>query len=215
VRTIAGLTILGLVGLNLGPLIAGASIVGVALGFGAQALVRDFLSGFFILVEDQYGVGDRVSLSGAKGTVEDVSLRVTRMRADDGAVWFVPNGEIRKVANATMGWQRALVDVLLPVDADLDRALAVMAEEADLVAEDSEWADDIIERPQVLGVEAMSADGLTIRVTARTAPQKQDALARALRARIAARLRREGIALAKPPVTATPTAADPDAQDSG
>jgi small-conductance mechanosensitive channel len=213
VWTIAGLTILGLVGLNLGPLIAGASIVGVALGFGAQALVRDFLSGFFILVEDQYGVGDRVNMSGAKGTVEDVSLRVTRMRADDGAVWFVPNGEIRKVANATMGWQRALVDILLPVDADLDRALAVMAEEANAVAQDSEWADDIIERPQVLGVEAMSADGLTIRVTARTAPQKQDALARALRARIAARLRREGIALAKPPVTATPTAAEPDARD--
>jgi len=217
VWTIAALTILGLVGLNLGPLIAGASIVGVALGFGAQALVRDFLSGFFILVEDQYGVGDRINVSGAKGTVEDVSLRVTRMRADDGAVWFVPNGEIRKVANATMGWQRALVDVLLPLDADLERALAVMGEEADAVADDSQWADAVVERPQVLGVEAMSADGLTIRLTARTAPQKQDAFARALRARIAAGLRREGIALAKPPVTAAPaapSATEPSAQDS-
>jgi small-conductance mechanosensitive channel len=204
VWTVTGLIVLGLLGINLGPLIAGASIVGVAVGFGAQALVRDFLSGFFILVEDQYGVGDRVNVSGAKGMVENVSLRVTRMRADDGAVWFVPNGEIRKVANATMGWQRALVDVLLPLDADLERALVVVAEEADAVAQDPAWADDIVERPQVLGVEAMSADGLTIRLTGRTSPQRQDAFARALRARIAARLRREGIALAKPPVAAAP-----------
>jgi moderate conductance mechanosensitive channel len=201
VWTTAGLTILGILGISLGPLIAGASIVGVALGFGAQALVRDFLSGFFILVEDQYGVGDRVNVSGAKGTVEDVSLRVTRMRADDGAVWFVPNGEIRKVANATMGWQRATIDILLPLDVDVDRALTVMAEECDSVAADPAWAEEIVERPQVLGVEAMSAEGLTIRLTARTVPQRQDAFARALRARIASRLRREGIALAKPAAT--------------
>src|SRR5205085_5209231 len=127
VWTVALLTILGIVGLNLGPLIAGASIVGVALGFGAQSLVKDFLSGFFILVEDQYGVGDQVSVGGAKGTIEEVTLRVNRMRSDDGSVWFVPNGEIRKVANATMGWQRALVDFLLPLDVDVERALNVMA----------------------------------------------------------------------------------------
>jgi small-conductance mechanosensitive channel len=201
VWTTAGLTILGIVGINLGPLIAGASIVGVALGFGAQALVRDFLSGFFILVEDQYGVGDRVNVGGAKGTVEEVTLRVTRMRADDGNVWFVPNGEIRKVANATMGWQRAVVDILLPLD--VDRALASMTEECDAIAHDPAWAAEIVERPQLLGVEAMSADGLTIRVTCRTAPQRQDAFARSLRARIASRLRREDIALAKPPAATT------------
>ena len=205
VWTVAGLTILGLIGLNLGPLIAGASIVGVAVGFGAQALVRDFLSGFFILVEDQYGVGDRVNVSGAKGTVEEVTLRVTRMRADDGAVWFVPNGEIRKVANTSMGWQRALVDILLPLDVDVDRALTIMAEECEAMASDPAWAADIVERPQVLGVEAMSADGLTIRLTARTGPQRQDAFARALRARIASRLKTEGIPLAKPPAVAAPT----------
>jgi small conductance mechanosensitive channel len=202
VWTTAGLTILGILGISLGPLIAGASIVGVALGFGAQALVRDFLSGFFILVEDQYGVGDRINVSGAKGTVEDVTLRVTRMRADDGAVWFVPNGEIRKVANTTMGWQRATVDILLPLEVDADRALALMVEECDAMAEDPAWSADIVERPQVLGVEAMSADGLTIRLTARTAPQRQDAFARAMRARIASRLRADGIPLAKPPAVA-------------
>src|SRR5436190_862107 len=197
VWTTAGLTIFGILGINLGPLIAGASIVGVALGFGPQALVRDFLSGFFILVEDQYGVGDRVSVSGAKGTVEEVTLRVTRMRSDDGSVWFVPNGEIRKVANATMGWQRALVDFLLPLDVDVERALNVMAEEAQALARDPEWEHDIVEQPRVLGVEAVSGDGFTIRLTARTAPQRQDAFARLMRSRIAARLRREGIPLAK------------------
>jgi small conductance mechanosensitive channel len=202
VWTIAGLTILGLVGLNLGPLIAGASIVGVALGFGAQALVRDFLSGFFILVEDQYGVGDQVNVGGTIGTVEDVSLRVTRMRAYDGAVWFVPNGEIRKVANNTMGWSRANVDILLPLDADLERALAVMAEEAEAMGRDPAWADAIVEAPQVLGIESMTADGFVIRLTARTAPLKQDPFARALRGRIGSRLRGEGIALAKPPAAA-------------
>src|SRR3954463_13950066 len=170
VWTTAGLTVLGILGINLGPLIAGASIVGVALGFGAQALVRDFLSGFFILVEDQYGVGDTVNVGGAKGTVEDVSLRVTRLRGDDGNVWFVPNGEIRKVANATMGWHRATVDILLPLDVDVDRALAVMAEQCDAMAGDPAWAQEIVERPQVLGVDAMSADGLTIKITARTVP---------------------------------------------
>jgi small conductance mechanosensitive channel len=206
VWTIAGLTILGIFGISLGPLIAGASIVGVALAFGAQALVRDFLSGFFILVEDQYGVGDKVNIGGAKGIVENVTLRVTRMRADDGAVWFVPNGEIRKVANDTMGWHRATIDVLLPLDSDVDRALTVIAEECDAVAGDPAWAEEIVERPQVLGVEAMSADGLTIRVTARTVAQKQDAFARALRARIASRLRREDIALAKPPAEAAAAA---------
>jgi len=211
VWTTAGLTILGILGIDLGPLIAGASIVGVALGFGAQALVRDFLSGFFILVEDQYGVGDRVNLSGAKGTIEEVTLRVTRMRADDGAVWFVPNGEIRKVANATMGWQRAMIDILLPLEADFERALSVMAAECEAMADDPAWAADVVERPQVLGVEAMSADGWTVRLTARTAPQRQDAFARALRARVASRLKAEGIALAKPPATSAATATGDDA----
>jgi small-conductance mechanosensitive channel len=207
VWTVALLTILGILGLNLGPLIAGASIVGVALGFGAQSLVKDFLSGFFILVEDQYGVGDQVSVAGALGTVEEVNLRVTRLRANDGAVWFVPNGEIRKVANTTMGWARANVDFLLPLDADVDRALDVMAEEAGGLAADPAWSEALVEPPQVLGIESVSADGYTVRITARAVPLRQDPLARALRARIGARLRREGIAFAKPPAVAASTPA--------
>ena len=150
VWTVALFIALDQLGLNLGPLIAGASVVGVALGFGAQSLVRDFLSGFFILVEDQYGVGDRVTVGGSQGTVEDVNLRVTRLRSPDGAVWFVPNGEIRKVANTTMGWSRALVDLVLSIDADLPKALDVLADEATSVANDPAWKDAIVEPPQVL-----------------------------------------------------------------
>jgi small conductance mechanosensitive channel len=208
VWTVAGFTILGILGVNLGPLIAGASLVGVALGFGAQALVRDFLSGFFILVEDQYGVGDRVTVGGSTGTVEDVSLRVTRLRALDGAVWFVPNGEIRKVANATLGWARANIDILLPLDADVDRAVQAMTEEVQSIAADEQWTDTVVEAPQVLGIESMSADGYTVRVTARTKPLTQDGFARALRARLGARLKQEGIALAKPPAVAAQGSTD-------
>src|SRR5437588_5266293 len=157
VWTVALLIGLDQLGLNLGPLIAGASIVGVALGFGPQILVRDFLSGFFILVEDQYGVGDRVTVAGSEGTVEDVNLRVTRLRAPDGAVWFVPNGEIRKVANTTLGWSGALVDIALAPDADVMKALDVMREEAAAAADDPAIKETTVDAPQVLGVEAVTS----------------------------------------------------------
>ena len=211
VWTIASFTVLGILGLNLGPLIAGASIVGVALGFGAQSLVRDFLSGFFILVEDQYGVGDQVTVAGAVGTVEEVNLRVTRLRANDGAVWFLPNGEIRKVANASMGWARVNVDLLLPLDTDLEQAMALVAEEAAALAQDPAWADDILDPPEVLGVDAMTADGFTVRAAGRVTPTRKDAFGRALRARVGARLRAAGIALAKPPAAAAPVGDQPSA----
>ena len=213
VWTIAGLLIVGQVGIDLGPFIAGASIVGVALGFGAQSLVRDFLSGFFILVEDQYGVGDKVRVAGSEGTVEEINLRMTRLRSADGAVWFVPNGEIRKVANTTMGWARAVADLLLPLDTDVGAAMAALADEAAALGRDPKWADSLLEPPQVLGVEAISADGITIRVVARTPPQRDDAVARELRARLGARLGRDGIALAKAPAPAQP-AAEPDGETS-
>jgi moderate conductance mechanosensitive channel len=209
VWTIAGLSIVGEFGINLGPFIAGASIVGVALGFGAQSLVRDFLSGFFILVEDQYGVGDKIAVAGSEGTVEEINLRMTRLRSADGTVWFVPNGEIRKVANATIGWARAVADLLLPLDADIEAASAALADEAAAFARDPAWSDAILEPPEVLGVEAISADGITVRVAAKTLPLRDAAVARQLRARLGARLRREGIALAKAP------APSPSAEPAG
>ena len=182
------------VGLNLAPLLAGAGIAGVAIGFGAQSLVKDVISGLFILLEDQYGVGDVVTLTdGATGTVEDITLRVSRVRATDGTVWFVPNGEIRKVGNSSMEWSRALIDVLVPYDADLDLVRRIIVEESDAFAADAAWEALVLEPPELWGVQAMEANHLTVRLVVKTAPREQYAVARELRGRISARLRREGV----------------------
>src|SRR3954454_12687708 len=162
---VAFLLILAEFDVNLAPLLAGAGIAGVAVGFGAQSLVKDFISGLFILVEDQYGVGDVVSVNDATGTVEDVNLRVTRLRAMDGTVFFVPNGEIRKVGNSSMEWSRTLVDVIVGADADLAQVQEIMAEEASPFAQDRQYADKILGEPEVWGVQTMTADGVTIRLT--------------------------------------------------
>ena len=180
-------------GVNLAPLIAGAGIAGIAIGFGAQSLVKDFLSGMFILVEDQYGVGDLVDLNGAAGTVEDVSLRVTRLRAVDGTVWFVPNGEIRRVGNSSMEWSRAVIDVIVAYDADLAKVTEAIGDEAQRLAQDPAWSPHVLEPPEVWGVHAMSPEGLTIRLVVKTPPRQHAALARELRGRILDRLRRDGI----------------------
>ncbi|HEV7888693.1 MAG TPA: mechanosensitive ion channel family protein, partial [Acidimicrobiales bacterium] len=126
IMSIAVLIVLSQVGVDLAPLIAGAGIAGIAIGFGAQSLVKDFLAGLFVLLEDQYGVGDTVVLADTTGTVEDVTLRITRLRSVDGTVWYVPNGEVRKVGNQSMEWNRALVDVLVPYDADLAKVQAAV-----------------------------------------------------------------------------------------
>ena len=193
ILVIAAFMVLSELGVNLAPLIAGAGIAGIAVGFGAQSLVKDFISGMFILVEDQYGVGDQVELDGASGTVEDVSLRVTRVRAVDGTVWFVPNGEIRKVGNASMEWSRAVIDVQVATDADVTKAMDGIAAVANEVAEEPAWAGIILEPPEVWGVHAVDATGITVRLVVKTAPKEQAALARLLRARIVDRLRQEGI----------------------
>lgn len=176
------------VGLNLGPLIAGAGIIGVALGFGAQSLVRDFISGLFILLEDQYGVGDQINLGAdVEGTVEEVNLRTTRVRGGDGTVWFVPNGEVRRVGNASMEFSRAVVDIPLPKDADVVAALKMIGAEAEKLAKD--WPDRVTEAPLVLGVQNLAVEGPVVRVTAATEPGQQYAVARELRKRVADRLR--------------------------
>ena len=193
VFSIAVLMALETVGINLGPLLAGASIVGVALGFGAQSLVRDFLSGFFILAEDQYGVGDTVTVADVLGTVEEVSLRTTRLRGMDGTVWYVPNGEIRKVGNSAKDWSRAIVDVLVPPEADINAATAAIADELQTALPGPEWGEAVLEAPEVLGVEAMGPDGWTVRVAARTTPEARARVVRELRTRIASRLQNDGV----------------------
>jgi small-conductance mechanosensitive channel len=197
VWVIAVVYVLELLGFNPIPLVAGASIIGVGLGFGAQTVVRDFLSGFFLLVEDQYGVGDVVTVADkVSGTIEEVNLRVTRLRGVDGTVWYVPNGDIRTVGNAAKDWARALVDIVLPYAADTSAALAAIAEESEAFAQDPAWSGVVLEPPEVWGVEAILADGLTVRVAVKTTAAQRHAVARALRGRIGERLRRDGIIVA-------------------
>lgn len=194
VWVLAATYVFDVLGFNLGPLLAGASIIGIALGFGAQTLVRDFLSGFFILVEDQYGVGDVVTVTDkVSGTIEEVNLRMTRLRGVDGTVWYVPNGEIRTVGNAAKDWARAIVDIVLPYGADSTAALLAITEEIETFARDPAWSHVVLEAPEVLGVEAIAVEGLTVRVVAKTEATRNHVVARALRGRIAERLRRDGI----------------------
>ncbi|HUR86665.1 MAG TPA: mechanosensitive ion channel family protein [Solirubrobacteraceae bacterium] len=189
--TIAGFLILGEVGLNLGPLLAGAGIIGIALGFGSQALVKDFLSGLFILVEDQFGVGDIVDLDQqTSGTVEAVSLRTTRLRSVDGTVWHVPNGDIRRVGNKSQHWSRALLDIDVAYDTDIDQAKAVIKRVADELWHER---DDILEEPEVWGVESLGPHSVVIRLVVKTRPSDQYDVSRELRQRLKEAFDAEGI----------------------
>jgi moderate conductance mechanosensitive channel len=191
--TIAFITILGELGVNLGPLIAGAGLAGVALGFGAQSLVKDFLAGIFMLVEDQYGVGDVIDVGEASGTVEAVTLRTTRLRDVSGTVWHVPNGQIMRVGNMSQQWARALLDVSVAYGADADEAQAIIKRVADGIWRDPAWAGQVLEEPEVWGIEDLGPDGVTIRLVVKTLPAKQWGVLRELRARIKVALAEAGI----------------------
>lgn len=198
VYSIATLMALAEVGINLAPLIAGAGVIGVALGFGAQSLVKDFLSGLFMLAEDQYGVGDVIDVGEAVGTVEVVNLRTTRLRAVDGTVWHVPNGEILRVGNMSQQWARALLDIEVAYDTDLERAMEIVKEVADEVFHADEWRVDMLEEPEVWGVESLGADGITIRLVIKTQPGQQWKVTRELNRRMKARFDAESIEIPFP-----------------
>ena len=193
--SIAVLTILEALGINLAPLIAGAGIAGVALGFGAQSLVRDFLSGMFMLMEDQFGVGDVVDAGVATGTVEGVSLRTTRLRDVDGVVWHIPNGTILRIGNKSQQWSRAVVDVPVTFEADAGTATDVIRDVTATIWHDPDFASIILAEPTVLGVESLDPGRVVIRVVVRTQPQQQWRVERELRTRIKAALDAVGIAL--------------------
>jgi small-conductance mechanosensitive channel len=195
---IAWLTVLSELGIKLAPFIAGATIIGAALGFGAQTLVKDFLSGLLILAEDQYEVGDTIVVGNTTGTVEGVTLRVTRLRAMDGVVWYVPNGDIRTVANNSEGDNVALVEVVVPLGTDLSAAARVADEEARAMADEPRWRAVIAGVPTFAGVANVSADGATIRVSLPTLPGQRQQVAQELRLRILERLRRQRLAWAPP-----------------
>lgn len=206
---VAGFVALGRLGVDLAPLLASAGIVGVALGFGSQTLVKDFLSGIFILIEDQYGVGDIVDLDGeTSGTVEAVTLRTTRLRSVDGTVWHVPNGEIRRAGNQSQHWSRALLDIEVAYDTDLDRAKEVLQDVADAAAAEDR---DILERPDVWGVEALGASGVTLRLVVKTRPSEQYRVSRALRERIKDAFDEAGIEIPFPQQTVWHRAAEESA----
>jgi len=199
---VAAVMVVQRMGLPISGLAAPATIAGVALGFGAQRLVQDILAGFFVITERQYGFGDviRLTLVGTgapiQGTVEDVTLRVTRMRTLNGEVVITPNGQIVQVTNLSRDWARAVLDVPVPGTADVGRVTAILQDVGAAAYADDALRPLLLDPPSVMGVESLEVDQLNIRIVARTLPGKQFDVGRVLRARIADALRVEGIAVA-------------------
>jgi small conductance mechanosensitive channel len=182
--TIAALMVLSEFQVNLAPLLASAGVAGVALGFGAQSLVKDFLSGLFMMFEDQYGVGDLIDTGEAVGTVEEVTLRITRLRDPSGVTWYVRNGEITRIANKSQGWSTAIVDLPVAYTEDVERVQRIIRDVVATVAEDDRWDGVLLDGPTVAGVEQMSGSTVTIRVLAKTAANQQWALQREIREQV-------------------------------
>lgn len=196
VSILAVTMVLSELGVAIGALIAGAGIVGAALGFGAQSLVRDLISGLFIVFEDQFGVGDSVDLGMATGVVETVGLRVTQVRDVEGVLWYVRNGEIIRVGNQSQGWSRVVLDVALPYEVDLAKAQAAITKAANEVASRKEFKADIIGAPDVWGLQVLSGDSLVVRLVQQVRPAGQDNVARTLRLAVKDALDKSKITLA-------------------
>ncbi|WP_277455817.1 mechanosensitive ion channel family protein [Janibacter sp. DB-40] len=194
IATITALTVLALMAIPLAPLLASAGVGGVALGFGAQALVKDYLSGIFMILEDQYGVGDYIDTGEAVGTVEEVSLRVTRLRDLDGVVWYVRNGEILRIGNRSQGWSTVMVDLPFSYKEDVDHVIGIIREEVSKMTDDTHWGEVLREAPSVLGVETITAGMITVRVFATCAPNENWSIQREIRRRVKDAFDREGIA---------------------
>ncbi|GHH66521.1 hypothetical protein GCM10017673_12130 [Streptosporangium violaceochromogenes] len=198
----AALTILERLSIPIAPLLTSVGILGVAIGFGAQELVRDFIAGMFMLLEDQYGVGDVIDVGAAtgvatSGTVEAVTLRITRLRDADGRVWYVRNGTITRVGNESQGWSRATVDVPVAYTADIPVVRDLLKGVVDDLWKDAAFRDSVIvEEPQVWGIEQISGTAVIFRVSAKTIPSKQHEVARELRLRVKSALDRASIPIA-------------------
>jgi moderate conductance mechanosensitive channel len=185
--------VLGELGINLAPIVASAGVVGVALGFGAQNLIKDFIAGIGIILEDQYGVGDVVDLGEASGTVEAVGLRITRLRDVNGVVWYVRNGEVLRVGNKSQGFAQVVIDMPVAHDTDLEKARAIMQEVADAMYREEDWAAVLLAEPESLGVEQITAEGVFLRLMVRTTNADQWRVGRELRMRLKERFVAEGI----------------------
>jgi small conductance mechanosensitive channel len=196
IALIAVSSVLGELGVAVGALVAGAGILGAALGFGAQSLVKDLISGLFIVFEDQYGVGDSVDLGQASGVVETVGLRVTQVRDVSGTLWYVRNGEVNRVGNQSQGWSRIVLDVALPYSADLGKAKSTILGAASKVIDSPAFSEGAIGTPEIWGIEALSGDAVVLRLVQQVHPDKSDEVARALRLELKQALDVAKIALA-------------------
>jgi small conductance mechanosensitive channel len=197
----AGVVILSIVGVNIAPIIASAGIVGIAVGFGAQSLVKDFLTGIFMVFEDQYGVDDVIDAGVASGTVENVGLRVTKLRDDQGVIWYVPNGSITRVGNKSQGYAQAVVEVQVAYGTDLPGLQQALTSAAESLARDPDWDPMILDEPPLVAVESVSPEQVHVDVTLRTQPTRHGAVARELRARVRTALDEAGIEPLRPPRT--------------
>src|SRR6478672_12344086 len=191
--TVALLTVMQEIGMPLAPLLTSAGVGGVAIAFGAQSLVKDFITGIFMIAEDQYGVGDIVDTGEVIGEVEDVTLRITRVRDFNGVIWYVRNGEIIRVGNRSQGWSTALVDIPVPYDEDLDKVLPLIREAVHGLTEDDAWARRVLDEPEVVGVESMTGGVVTLRIVAKCAANENVPVSRELRERVKASLDRAGV----------------------
>ena len=205
---VAFVMILDELGLPIAPLLASAGVAGVALGFGAQSMVKDFLSGIFLLVEDQYGVGDIIDTGEAIGTVEDVTLRVTRLRDASGVVWYVRNGEIIRVGNRSQGWSTAVVDLPVAYTEDAERVQGIIRDALQEMDQDPLWHDRLVELPTVVGIEQITGTTITIRVVAKCQPNENLSVQREIRERAKTAFDRHGV---KAPVTFPPYGGGPAA----
>ncbi|MCB1272837.1 MAG: mechanosensitive ion channel family protein [Leucobacter sp.] len=193
---IALILILGQLQVNLTAILASAGVLAAGLAFGAQNIVKDILNGVFMVFEDQLGVGDLITVGAITGTVEDVGIRITKVRASDGTLWFIRNGEILTLGNASQGWGRAIIDITVGADEDLSAVERAALESASEVVRSAEFARRVTGEPEVLGLESVYGDRATLRLTVRTRPEAQYAVQRALRARIKTHFGELGIQLA-------------------
>lgn len=198
---VVALTILTELGINVGPLLASAGVAGIAIGLGTQSLIKDVLAGLFVLLEDQFGIGDYVTIAGVTGNVEEMSLRRTTVRDFNGTLYTVPNSEIKVVSNGSKDWARVIVDVGVAYETDLGRAMAVLSDVSQAVASAPEFQADVLEPPQVMGVMALADSWVTLRVAIKVNAGAQWAMSRELRKAIKERFEREGIEMPYPQQT--------------
>ncbi len=204
IATVAGLgigiiTSLVILSVDIGPLLAGAGLIGVALSFASQNVIKDAINGFFILLEDQYAIGDSIAISGYSGLVENINLRITQVRDADGRLITIPNSEIKIVANLSSRWSRANLSIPVGYDTDLDHAIRLIREVADNMTSDQKWREQILETPEVLGVDDFASHSLSVRVWMKTQPSRQGAVAREFRRRLKIAMDSAGIVLPSQP----------------